>query len=138
MTTRRTTRRTTAAAAATLALAAGLSGCSGFTGGGDDDADGALTFTTWASESEQDSFEKLVAQFESEHDGATVDLNVVPYDQMFSNIDAQLSTGDAPVTVTVTVTVTAGVPAALLGAARPRRVGARRRRRAADHRRARP
>ncbi|MGY3261839.1 MULTISPECIES: ABC transporter substrate-binding protein [unclassified Frigoribacterium] len=96
MTTRRTTRRTTAAAAASLALAAGLSGCSGFTGGSDDAADGTLTFTTWASESEQDSFEKLVAQFESEHDGATVDLNVVPYDQMFSNIDAQLSTGDAP------------------------------------------
>ena len=91
-----TTRRTTVAAAATLALAAGLSGCSGFTGGSDDDADGALTFTTWASESEQESFEALVTQFESEHDGATVDLNVVPYDQMFSNIDAQLSTGDAP------------------------------------------
>lgn len=92
-----TTRRTaTAATALTLGVGLALTGCSGFTGGSSDDADGALTFTTWASESEQDAFEQLVEQFESEHDGATVDLNVVPYDQMFSTIDAQLSTGDAP------------------------------------------
>jgi len=90
-----TSRRTTAAATA-LVLTVGLTGCSGFTGGGDDSAADTITFTTWASESEQDSFERLVKQFESEHDGATVDLKVVPYDQMFSNIDAQLSTGDAP------------------------------------------
>lgn len=82
-----------------------LAGCAGFGGGGgnDDGGDtgsgdltGEITFTTWASESEQAAFEELIAQFEDEHEGATVALNVVPYDQMFSNIDAQLSSGDAP------------------------------------------
>lgn len=87
----------------TAALAAGavvLSGCAGFGGGGDGssegDLTGTITFTTWASESEQAAFEELIDQFEAEHEGATVELNVVPYDQMFSNIDAQLSSGDAP------------------------------------------
>lgn len=81
-------------ATATLALG----GCAGFTGGGGGGGDdgGALSFTTWASESEQAAFEQLVQQFEAEHDGVEVELNVVPYDQMFTNIDAQLSTGDAP------------------------------------------
>ncbi|GLI26482.1 hypothetical protein ARHIZOSPH14_07240 [Agromyces rhizosphaerae] len=57
---------------------------------------GSITFTTWASESEETAFGELIDQFEAEHEGATVNLNVVPYDQMFSNIDAQLSSGDAP------------------------------------------
>ena len=88
-------------------LAAGalaLSGCAGFGGGGSDDdggddgggLTGTLTFTTWASESEQLAFEDLITEFEADHEGAEVELNVVPYDQMFSNIDAQLSSGDAP------------------------------------------
>ena len=77
-----------------------LAGCTGFGGAssdsGSDAAGGSLTFTTWASESEQAAYEALIATFESEHPGTTVNLNVVPYDQMFSNIDAQLSSGDAP------------------------------------------
>ena len=82
-----------ALAASTLALTA----CSGFGGGGGSSADGdSITFTTWASESEQAAFESLITDFEAEHEGASVELNVVPYDQMFSNIDAQLSSGEAP------------------------------------------
>lgn len=74
-----------------------LSACTGFTGGGSStQQEGTLTFTTWASESERTAFERLVSQFESENEGVTVQLNVVPYDQMFSNIDAQLSAGNAP------------------------------------------
>ncbi|MDY0914014.1 sugar ABC transporter substrate-binding protein [Rathayibacter festucae] len=81
-----------ALAASTLALTA----CSGF-GGGGSSADGdSITFTTWASESEQAAFESLITDFEAANDGASVELNVVPYDQMFSNIDAQLSSGEAP------------------------------------------
>lgn len=78
-----------------------LSGCAGFGGGSTGgsgeggDADTTLSFTTWASESEQAALEELVAQFEEES-GATVELNVVPYEQMFSNIDAQLASGEAP------------------------------------------
>jgi multiple sugar transport system substrate-binding protein len=85
--------RTLAAATAVGALT--LTGCAGFTGGGGGSPD-ALTFTTWASESEQAAFEDLVDAFEAAHDGVSVELNVVPYDQMFSNIDAQLSAGNAP------------------------------------------
>lgn len=76
-----------------------FTGCAGFGGGGKNDpssAGGELTFTTWASESEQAAFQKLIDQFQSEHAGTKITLNVVPYDQMFSNIDAQLSSGDAP------------------------------------------
>ncbi|WP_308798846.1 ABC transporter substrate-binding protein [Agromyces silvae] len=74
-----------------------LSGCAGFGGGGGDEGgDQTLTFTTWGSESEEESFAELIAQFEAEHEGAEIRLNVVPYDQMFSNIDAQLSAGNAP------------------------------------------
>lgn len=89
--------------AAVSVAALTLTGCAGFGGGGggDDSGDGdaltgTLTFTTWASESEQAAFESLIEKFEADHDGATIELNVVPYDQMFSNIDAQLSSGDAP------------------------------------------
>ncbi|AZZ53117.1 ABC transporter substrate-binding protein [Rathayibacter festucae] len=82
-----------ALAVSTLALTA----CSGFGGGGGSSADGdSITFTTWASESEQAAFESLITDFEAANDGASVELNVVPYDQMFSNIDAQLSSGEAP------------------------------------------
>jgi multiple sugar transport system substrate-binding protein len=74
-----------------------LSGCAGFGGGsGGDGDDQTLTFSTWGSESEESSFKELIKQFEAEHEGADIKLNVVPYDQMFSNIDAQLASGDAP------------------------------------------
>jgi len=81
-----------------LASVLALSSCSGFGGGsGSGGADsGSLTFTTWASKSEETSFTELITKFESEHKGVTVKLNVVPYEQMFSNIDAQLSSTDAP------------------------------------------
>ena len=91
-------RKRAAALVGAIAVSAlALTGCSGFGGGsGGDSASGDLTFTTWASKSEEAAFKKLVKKFESEHKGATVKLNVVPYEQMFSNIDAQLSSGEAP------------------------------------------
>ncbi|WP_231728755.1 ABC transporter substrate-binding protein [Microbacterium sp. CCH5-D1] len=75
-----------------------LSGCAGFGGGGSDDEGGdkSLTFTTWGSESEEATFKDLISQFEADHEGVDIKLNVVPYDQMFSNIDAQLSSRKAP------------------------------------------
>lgn len=90
------TTRMLGSAATVAAAALALSGCAGFTGGGNDTTEGTLTFTTWASESEQAAFEQLVDEFEAQNDGVTVELNVVPYDQMFTNIDAQLSAGSAP------------------------------------------
>ncbi|KQQ07382.1 ABC transporter substrate-binding protein [Rathayibacter sp. Leaf296] len=83
--------------ATVLAVTAALTGCSGFGGGGGGGSDAdSLTFTTWASESEQAAFESLITDFEAANEGVDVQLNVVPYDQMFSNIDAQLSSGEAP------------------------------------------
>jgi multiple sugar transport system substrate-binding protein len=82
--------------AMTTAVTLALTGCSGFGGGGGDADGNSLTFTTWASESEQAAFEQLIDEFEASHDGTEVELNVVPYDQMFSNIDAQLASGSAP------------------------------------------
>lgn len=77
-----------------------LSGCTGFTGGGGGGGGGTqtqtLTFTTWASESEQLAFEQLITAFESANDGVSVQLNVVPYEGMFTNIDSQLASGEAP------------------------------------------
>ncbi len=92
-----TTARSTLTLGMAVITALTLTGCAGFGGGGGsgDADDDTLTFTTWASESEQAAFEDLVAQFEQES-GATVELNVVPYEQMFTNIDAQLGSGDAP------------------------------------------
>jgi multiple sugar transport system substrate-binding protein len=90
-------RRRATATTLVVAVAVALTGCSGFTGGGDNDqgAD-TLTFTTWASESEEAAFKSLITEFEAANAGTDVKLNVVPYDQMFSNIDAQLSSGKAP------------------------------------------
>lgn len=78
-----------------------LSGCAGFGGGGGGGGEGeeasqSLTFTTWGSEAEENQFKALIAEFQNQNEGAEIKLNVVPYDQMFTNIDAQLSSGDAP------------------------------------------
>ncbi|WP_439592989.1 ABC transporter substrate-binding protein [Microbacterium sp.] len=92
-------KRVVGGAAMLAAGALALTGCAGFGGGGGGDSDGdsqSLTFTTWGSEAEEIQFTELIKQFEADHDGVTIDLNVVPYDQMFSNIDAQLASGDAP------------------------------------------
>ena len=95
-----TNKRVVGGAAIVAAGALALSGCAGFGGGGsggEEDGDSqSLTFTTWGSESEEIQFTALIEQFEAENEGVDIKLNVVPYDQMFSNIDAQLSSGDAP------------------------------------------
>ena len=92
-------KRVVSGAAVLAAGALALSGCAGFGGGGGGGAESdsqSLTFTTWGSEAEETQFKALVKEFEEQNDGVKVKLNVVPYDQMFTNIDAQLSSGDAP------------------------------------------
>ncbi|QIG44162.1 sugar ABC transporter substrate-binding protein [Nocardioides anomalus] len=83
-----------------LAGAAALSSC-GFTGSDDDSdgdggtASGTLTFTTWGTESELAGFRSAIESFQKSS-GATVKLNAVPYEQMFTNIDAQIQAGNPP------------------------------------------
>lgn len=90
-------RRQILSVAGALGGVAALSGCAGFSrpatpsAGADE-----LTFTTWGTESELAGFERAIAAFEEATPGATVKLNVVPYAQMFENIDAQLQAGTAP------------------------------------------
>ena len=82
-----------------MASAVGLSGCRGLTervsatSSGDRDT---VTFQTWGSDAEVASFQQLVAQFESTRRGVKVDLQVVPYSEMFTGIDAGLQSGTAP------------------------------------------
>ncbi|WP_375387986.1 ABC transporter substrate-binding protein [uncultured Amnibacterium sp.] len=57
---------------------------------------GTLSFTTWGTDAELAGFRKAIAGFEKANPGSKVDLNAVPYEQMFSNIDAQLQAGNPP------------------------------------------
>jgi multiple sugar transport system substrate-binding protein len=83
-----------------VAAATWLSACGGgFGGGGDDDSGGGagtLTFMTWAGVEEEAAFKQMIADFEAANSGTTVKLQVVPYGEMFTNIDAGLQAGTAP------------------------------------------
>jgi multiple sugar transport system substrate-binding protein len=94
------TRRQFLSGAGSLATAAVLSGCSGFTKSSDSSDSsskaGTLRFTTWGSDAEAAAFKQLASSFEAAHKGAKVDLKIVPYEDMFTGIDAQLQSGTAP------------------------------------------
>lgn len=95
-------RRHFLAALSAATAPAVLSGCGGFsTGGGSEEAadssgGGSLTFTTWGTDAELAGFRSAITAFQSANSGVTVDLNAVPYEQMFTNIDAQLQAGTPP------------------------------------------
>lgn len=55
-----------------------------------------LTFTTWGTDAELTGFTRAISGFEAANPGSTVTLNAVPYEQMFTNIDAQLQAGNPP------------------------------------------
>ncbi|KQO61502.1 ABC transporter substrate-binding protein [Curtobacterium sp. Leaf261] len=74
-----------------------LAGC-GFipqSSGSEADAD-TLAFTTWGTDDELAGFRAAIKDFEREYPGRSVALNAVPYEQMFTNIDAQLQAGNPP------------------------------------------
>jgi multiple sugar transport system substrate-binding protein len=77
----------------------GTSGCRGLTERVSATSSGsrdALTFRTWGADAEVAAFRELVEQFEAAHAGVQVDLQVVPYAEMFTGIDAGLQSGTAP------------------------------------------
>jgi multiple sugar transport system substrate-binding protein len=76
-------------------VATALTGC-GFSRSDSSSTSGELTFTTWGTESELAGFARAIAGFEAANSGSRVRLNAVPYEQMFTNIDAQLQSGTAP------------------------------------------
>ncbi|WP_243615288.1 sugar ABC transporter substrate-binding protein [Rathayibacter sp. VKM Ac-2928] len=57
---------------------------------------GTLTFTTWGTDAELAGFQRAIDRFQKANPGSTVALNSVPYEQMFTNIDAQLQAGNPP------------------------------------------
>jgi ABC-type glycerol-3-phosphate transport system substrate-binding protein len=86
---------TTAGAAAVPLL---LAGC-GFAPAPSTDrsaATGTLNFTTWGTDAELAGFQSSIDAFEKANTGAKIALNSVPYEQMFTNIDAQLQAGNPP------------------------------------------
>lgn len=91
------TRRTLLAGLGAVTLPVALAGC-GFVPrdtGGQADAD-TLTFTTWGTDAELAGFRSAIRAFQRTYPGRKVALNAVPYEQMFTNIDAQLQAGNPP------------------------------------------
>ncbi|RYB94728.1 sugar ABC transporter substrate-binding protein [Nocardioides oleivorans] len=90
------TRRHLLTYSSAAAGAAALAGC-GFTRSSDDSTGSrTLTFTTWGTESELAGFRSAIDSFEKANPGTSVQLNAVPYEQMFTNVDAQIQAGNAP------------------------------------------
>jgi len=90
------TRRTFLAGSGALALPLLLAGCGFVQTAPAEKRQGTLTFTTWGTDAELAGFRAAIAAFEAANEGATVELNAVPYEQMFTNIDAQLQAGNPP------------------------------------------
>ena len=83
----------TAAAATPLMLA----GCGFRTAATETSAStDSLTFTTWGTDAELAGFRSAIDAFQQANAGTTINLNAVPYAQMFTNIDAQLQAGNPP------------------------------------------
>ncbi|MDQ2848464.1 MAG: sugar ABC transporter substrate-binding protein [Actinomycetota bacterium] len=84
-------------AAAAFAAPLALAGCGFATANSNQQQQSdALTFTTWGTDSELAGLRKAIAGFEKANSGVKVELNAVPYAQMFTNIDAQLQAGNPP------------------------------------------
>lgn len=88
-----------------VAAASWLSGCSGgLTGGtGGGGQPGTLSVITWASDAEAAVFRELANRFGSEND-VTVDLQVVPFEEVQTTVDAQIQGGTPPDVFRVTYT----------------------------------
>lgn len=63
-----------------------------------------LDFTLWGGDVEIEAFRDLADQFESEHEGVTINLDQVPFDGVRARIDTGLAGGDVPDLFRVTFT----------------------------------
>ena len=95
------TRRQLLLSAGAAATPLALSACGGFStadrdSGGGSSGSGTITFTTWGTDAELAGLNAAIASFQQANSGVTVKLNAVPYDQMFTTIDAQLQAGNPP------------------------------------------
>ena len=90
-------RRRFLGAAGAISVPLAVAGC-GFSKSSADQPSGShsLKFTTWGTDSELAGFRSAIAAFQKANSGTTVELNAVPYAQMFTNIDAQIQAGNPP------------------------------------------
>ena len=81
-----------------FAAAVALTGCTGGAGGGDDSADGEVTFQTWSLKNDTFTpyFEKVIDAFEKDHEGVTVDWVDQPADGYEDKILQQAESGELP------------------------------------------
>jgi multiple sugar transport system substrate-binding protein len=89
-------RRRFLAASGAVSLTVLLASCAGFSKPAASSAAGTLTFTTWGTDAELAGFRDQISRFEAANPGSSIELNAVPYEQMFTNIDAQLQAGNPP------------------------------------------
>jgi multiple sugar transport system substrate-binding protein len=89
-------RRQVLGAAGAFGVTALLAGCAGLTGRRPGTGPNTIRFLAWGSVAEADAFRTLIDRFEQENTGVTVQLSLVPYQQMFTNMDALLASGTAP------------------------------------------
>ncbi len=92
-------RRQFLAGVSGVAAGTWLTGCGGFSKSSSSSSSTSkdtVTFMTWASDAEKHAFKKLASAFEAAHSGVTVDVQIVPYGEMFTGVDAQLQAGTAP------------------------------------------
>jgi multiple sugar transport system substrate-binding protein len=89
-------RRNLLAVGGAISATALLSSCAGFSKPQASSAKGTLMFTTWGTDSELAGFRTQISRFEKANPGTKIELNAVPYAQMFTNIDAQLQAGNPP------------------------------------------
>lgn len=90
------TRRKILTVAGLLSAPAVAAGCGFRTAGSTSAGSGSLAFTTWGTDSELAGFRQVIARFEKANPGSQVALNAVPYEQIFTNIDAQIQAGTPP------------------------------------------
>ena len=90
------TRRHFLAASGAVSLTAILAGCAGFSKPQTESATGTLTFTTWGTDAELAGFRRRSPASRRRTRARRSTLNAVPYEQMFTNIDAQLQAGNPP------------------------------------------
>ena len=91
-------RRRFLGAAGAVAAPLVLGACGGFSTSSSkpNAATDTLAFTTWGTDAELAGLRQVIARFEAANAGAKIALNAVPYNQMFTNIDAQLQAGNPP------------------------------------------
>lgn len=70
---------------------------------------GTVTLTTWASDTEKAAFKKIAADFTAAR-GATVKIEVLPYDQIRTVVDRRLQANQPPICSASGTPISAATP----------------------------